>query len=111
MNRNWMLPEGVDETLPPMSWRLEGLRRSLLDNYRSRGYELIMPPFIEHLDTLLTGAGSDLESQTFKLTDPAGGRLLGLRADMTPQAARIAVRHFAEQPLACSAPGRLRDLR
>lgn len=99
MTRLWMLPEGVDETLPPLSWRLEGLRRSLLDAYRARGYDLIMPPFIEHLDTLLTGAGSDLERQTFKLTDPSGGRLLGLRADMTPQAARIAVRHFSDRPV------------
>jgi ATP phosphoribosyltransferase regulatory subunit len=96
MTRIWMLPEGVEELLPPASWRLETLRRSLLDCYRDRGYALIMPPFIEHLDTLLTGAASDLEAQTFKLTDPAGGRLLGLRADMTPQAARIAARHFSE---------------
>jgi ATP phosphoribosyltransferase regulatory subunit len=94
-----MLPEGVDETLPPASWRLEALRRSLLDCYRWRGYDLIMPPLLEHLDALLTGAGSDLEQQTFKLTDPAGGRLLGLRADMTPQAARIAARHFVDRPV------------
>jgi ATP phosphoribosyltransferase regulatory subunit len=82
-----------------MAWRVETLRRKLLDHYRDRAYELILPPLIEHLDTLLTGAASDLESQTFKLTDPAGGRLLGLRADMTPQAARIAARHFADQPV------------
>ncbi len=97
MTRLWMLPDGVEESLPPMSWRVEGLRRALLDHFRSQAYELILPPLIEHLDTLLTGGGSDLESQTFKLTDPAGGRLLGLRADMTPQAARIAARHFAQQ--------------
>jgi ATP phosphoribosyltransferase regulatory subunit len=93
----WMLPEGVEESLPPVSWRIEALRRALLDHYRAGGYELILPPLLEHLDTLLTGAGTDLQSQTFKLTDPAGGRLLGLRADMTPQAARIAARHFADQ--------------
>jgi len=93
-----MLPEGVEESLPAVAWRIEALRRALLDHYRAQGYELILPPLLEHLDTLLTGAGSDLESQTFKLTDPAGGRLLGLRADMTPQAARIATRHFADQP-------------
>jgi ATP phosphoribosyltransferase regulatory subunit len=95
MTRLWMLPEGVEEALPPVSWRIEELRRALLDRYRAQAYELVLPPLLEHLDSLLTGAGSDLESQTFKLTDPAGGRLLGLRADMTPQAARIAARHYA----------------
>lgn len=91
----WWLPEGMEEWLPPMSWRQEALRRTLLDFYRRRGYELVLTPLLEHLDALLTGAGSDLEQQTFKLTDPASGRLLGLRADMTPQAARIAARHYA----------------
>lgn len=99
MTRFWMLPDGVEEALPPVSWRLEDVRRALLDHYRERSYELIFPPLIEYLDTLLTGTGSDLESQTFKLTDPVGGRLLGLRADMTPQASRIAARHFAEVPV------------
>ena len=99
MTKLWMLPEGVEEALPPVSWRIEELRRTLLDRYRAQGYELILPPLLEHLDSLLTGAGSDLESQTFKLTDPAGGRLLGLRADMTPQAARIAARHYAQAPV------------
>lgn len=94
--KRWMLPDGMEEALPPVSWQLEDLRRKLLDHYRAAGYELILPPFVEHLDTLLTGAGSDLEQQTFKLTDPVSGRLLGLRADMTPQAARIAARRYAE---------------
>ncbi len=94
-----MLPDGVEESLPPMSWRLEALRRALLDHYRASAYELVLPPLIEHLDALLTGAGSDLERQTFKFTDPAGGRLLGLRADMTPQAARIAARQFSAMPV------------
>jgi ATP phosphoribosyltransferase regulatory subunit len=80
-----------------MSWRQEELRRSLLDYYRRRGYELVLTPLLEHLDALLTGAGSDLDQQTFKLTDPASGRLLGLRADMTPQAARIAARRYADR--------------
>ena len=93
----WWLPEGMDEWLPPMSWRQEALRRELLDLYRKRGYELILTPLLEHLDALLTGAGSDLEQQTFKLIDPASGRLLGLRADMTPQAARIAARRYADR--------------
>jgi ATP phosphoribosyltransferase regulatory subunit len=87
----------MDEWLPPMSWRQEELRRSLLDYYRRRGYELVLTPLLEHLDALLTGAGSDLDQQTFKLTDPASGRLLGLRADMTPQAARIAARRYADR--------------
>jgi ATP phosphoribosyltransferase regulatory subunit len=99
MTQPWMLPEGVEESLPPVSWRIEALRRALLDSYREQSYELILPPLLEHLETLLTGAGSDLEQQTFKLTDPTGGRLLGLRADMTPQAARIAARHFADRPV------------
>lgn len=94
-----MLPDGVEEALPNTAWRVEALRRALLDHYRSQSYELILPPLIEHLDTLLSGAGSDLEDQTFKLTDPASGRLLGLRADMTPQAARVAARHFADVPV------------
>lgn len=96
MSKGW-LPEGMEEWLPPLSWRQEELRRALLDFYRRRGYELILTPLLEHLDALLTGAGSDLEQQTFKLTDPASGRLLGLRADMTPQAARIAARRYGDR--------------
>lgn len=96
MTRLWMLPEGVEEILPPAAWALESLRGRLLTHYRGCGYELIIPPLIEHLDALMVGAGGQLETQTFKLTDPASGRLLGLRADMTPQAARIAARHFAD---------------
>lgn len=95
--KRWMLPDGMEEALPPVSWQLEDLRRKLLDHYRAARYELIFPPMIEHLDALLTGAGSDLEQQIFKFTDPASGRLLGLRADMTPQAARIAARRYADQ--------------
>ncbi|MGB1560739.1 MAG: ATP phosphoribosyltransferase regulatory subunit [Sinimarinibacterium flocculans] len=98
LDEQWMLPEGVDETLPPLAWQMEALRRKLLDHYRKRGYELILPPLIEHLDTLLTGTAQGLERQTFKLTDPASGRLLGLRADMTPQAARIAARRYGDRP-------------
>ena len=97
MRKRWWLPEGMEEWLPPASWRQEELRRALLDFYRRRGYELILTPLVEHLDALLTGTGSDLEQQTFKLIDPASGRLLGLRADMTPQAARIAARRYADQ--------------
>lgn len=92
----WMLPEGVEEILPPDAWQVELLRRKLLDLYRSWGYELIMPPLIEYLDSLLTGAGEALEQQTFKLTDQLSGRTLGLRADVTPQAARIDANRMAQ---------------
>ncbi|MFQ5643063.1 MAG: ATP phosphoribosyltransferase regulatory subunit [Thiogranum sp.] len=85
----WLLPEGIEELLPGPAAQLEQLRRELLDLYSSWGYELILPPFIEYLDSLLTGSGHDLDLQTFKLIDQLSGRLLGLRADMTPQAARI----------------------
>ena len=86
---HWLLPEGIEEMLPEQAWRLERVRRRLLDAYRSCGYALIMPPMVEFLESLLTGTGRDLDLQTFKLTDQLTGRLLGIRADMTPQAARI----------------------
>lgn len=85
----WLLPEGIEEVLPDEASRLERLRRQLLDVFGTWGYELVMPPLIEYLDALLTGTGRDLDLQTFKLTDQLTGRLMGVRADMTPQAARI----------------------
>jgi len=85
----WMLPEGIEETLPAQASVLEQLRRRLLDYYSSCGYEQVMTPFIEYLEALLAGSGRDLESQTFKLSDGPSGRQLGIRADMTLQAARI----------------------
>lgn len=85
----WLLPDGIEEILPPQSWHLEQLRRDLLDLFRSWGYELVVPPFVEFLESLLTGTGRDLDLQTFKLTDQLSGRLMGVRADTTPQAARI----------------------
>lgn len=85
----WLLPEGVEEALPPDAWRLESARRALLDLYRSWGYALIRPPLIEFLESLLTGTGRDLDLQTFKLTDQLSGRMMGVRSDMTTQAARI----------------------
>ncbi len=85
----WLLPAGVDELLPHDAWRLEAIRRRLLDLYASWGYELVIPPLIEYLESLLSGMGSDLDLQTFKLTDQLNGRLMGVRADMTPQVARI----------------------
>lgn len=85
----WLLPAGIEEILPPRAQILESLRRELLDLYRSWGYELVIPPFVDFLDSLLTGTGQDLDLQTFKLTDQETGRLLGVRADMTPQVARM----------------------
>ncbi|MFO1372358.1 MAG: ATP phosphoribosyltransferase regulatory subunit [Candidatus Competibacteraceae bacterium] len=87
----WLLPEGIEEILPPAAGRLERLRRDLLELYASWGYELVIPPLIEFLESLLTGTGNDLELQTFKLTDQLSGRMMGVRADMTPQVARIDV--------------------
>jgi ATP phosphoribosyltransferase regulatory subunit len=96
----WLLPDGIEEILPPQAARLERLRRDLIDLYATWGYELIMPPFIEYLESLLTGTGNDLDLQTFKLTDQLTGRLMGVRADMTPQAARIdAHRLQSERPI------------
>lgn len=88
-NSRWLLPDGVDEVLPPQAGAIESLRREILGLYDSWGYELVMPPAIEYLDALLTGVARDLDVQTFKLTDQISGRLMGVRADMTPQAARI----------------------
>lgn len=87
--RNWLLPESVDDVLPAEAERLEALRRALLDHFAAHRYRLVQPPLIEHLDSLLTGSGRDLELQTFKVVDPLSGRLLGVRADITPQVARI----------------------
>jgi len=86
---HWVLPQGIEESLPEDAARLETLRRDLLDLYTSWGYELVMPPFIDHIESLLTGTGHDLDLQTFKLVDQVSGRTLGVRADMTPQVARI----------------------
>ncbi len=88
-NNRWLLPDGVEEILPAQARLLEQLRRELLDMYSSWGYELIIPPFAEYLESLLTGTGNELDLKTFKLIDQLSGRLLGIRADMTPQAARI----------------------
>ncbi|HGX94171.1 MAG TPA: ATP phosphoribosyltransferase regulatory subunit, partial [Candidatus Tenderia sp.] len=85
----WLLPEGVGELLPQQTEQLEQQRRDLVDLFRSWGYELVMPPLMEYLDSLLVGTGKDLDLQTFKLIDQLTGRLMGVRADMTPQVARI----------------------
>ncbi len=85
----WLLPEGIEEILPPGARHLDDLRRRLIDLFHSWGYEQVMPPLIEYLESLLTGTGRELDLQTFKLTDQLSGRLMGVRADFTPQVARI----------------------
>jgi ATP phosphoribosyltransferase regulatory subunit len=87
--QKWLLPEYIDDILPAEAHRVEKLRRLLLDLFAVHGYELVMPPLVEYLDSLLTGTGHDLDLKTFKLVDQLSGRLLGLRADITPQVARI----------------------
>ena len=85
----WVLPDHIADVLPSEARHIEELRRGLLDTARGYGYELVMPPLLEHLESLLTGTGEALDLQTFKLVDQLSGRTLGLRADSTPQVARI----------------------
>lgn len=89
-----MLPDGIAEILPADAVQIETLRRRLLDLYHSWGYELIIPPMVEFTDSLLVGMGRELELSTFKVTDQLSGRTLGIRADITPQAARIDAHSF-----------------
>lgn len=93
----WLLPEGIEEVLPEEAQRLETMRRQILDLLRSWGYELVMPPLLEYLEALLTGVGHELDLQTFKVTDQLSGRLMGIRPDMTPQAARIDAHYLKRQ--------------
>jgi ATP phosphoribosyltransferase regulatory subunit len=86
---NWLLPENIADVLPSEARKIEDLRRLMLDNFRLYGYELVMPPMLEYVESLLAGAGADTDLRTFKLIDQVSGRLLGLRADMTTQVARI----------------------
>ncbi len=85
----WLLPEHIADVLPAQARRVEELRRALLDRARAYGFELVMPPLLEHLESLLSGTGREMDLKTFKLVDQLSGRMLGLRADTTPQAARI----------------------
>ncbi len=87
--KRWLLPDGVEEILPAEAYTLECLRREILDLYASWGYELVITPLIEFLDSLLVGSSHDLDLHTFKITDQLSGRMMGIRADITPQAARI----------------------
>lgn len=89
MSSAWLLPEHVSDVLPAEARRIEELRRNLLDVARSYGFELVMPPLLEHLESLLSGTGRELDLKTFKLVDQLSGRTLGVRADTTPQVARI----------------------
>ena len=85
----WLLPDGVDEVLPERAQGVEYLRRQLLDLYNNWGYDLVIPPMVEFTDSLLSGSGSDLDLMTFRITDQLSGRMMGIRADITPQVARM----------------------
>lgn len=87
--RNWLLPEYIEDVLPAEAARIEQLRRCLLDMFKVHGYQFVIPPLLEYLESLITGAGHDLDLATFKVVDQLTGRLMGVRADITPQAARI----------------------
>ncbi|MCH8529487.1 MAG: ATP phosphoribosyltransferase regulatory subunit [Saccharospirillum sp.] len=96
----WLLPDGIEEILPPEAARIEALRRLLLDEYRLWGYDLVIPPSAEYLESLLTGVGHDLDLLTYKLTDQATGRLMGLSADNTQQVARMDAHSLPKQGVA-----------
>ena len=85
----WLLPEYIEDILPAEAMRIEQLRRKVLDLFFRKKYELVMPPLLEYMDSLLTGTGHDLELRTFKVVDQLSGRMMGVRADITPQVARI----------------------
>ncbi len=87
--RNWLLPEYIEDVLPAEAERIEMMRRKLIDLFVVNGYELVMPPMLEYLESLITGVGHDLDLATFKVVDQLTGRLMGVRADITPQVARI----------------------
>lgn len=93
----WQLPDGIEEVLPAQAAAVERLRRDLLDLYRSWGYQLVIPPLVEFTESLLIGLGQDLDLLTFKLTDQLSGRSLGVRADITPQVARIDAHSLAQE--------------
>ncbi len=97
MKDRWLLPAGIAEILPDEATHLEKLRRQLLDLYASWGYELVIPPMVEYLESLLVDRGDALDLQTFKLIDQLTGRLMGIRADMTPQVARIDAHHLKRE--------------
>src|SRR5258708_38669762 len=85
----WILPEYVEDILPAEASRIESLRRKILDLFFENGFELVIPPLLEYMDSLLTGTGHDLDVRTFKVVDQYSGKMMGLRSDITPQVARI----------------------
>ncbi len=88
-NQRWLLPEAIEDVLPRDATRIEFLRRSLLDEFSRHGYDFVIPPLLEYVESLLTGSSHDLDLRTFKLVDQLSGRSMGVRADITPQVARI----------------------
>lgn len=97
MKGNWLLPENLADVLPAEALQIESLRRRMLDLFKGRGFELVFPPLVEYLESLLSEAGQDLRLRTFKLVDQVSGRTLGVRADMTPQVTRIDA-HILNRP-------------
>lgn len=93
----WLLPDGVEEILPAEAGAIEQLRRRLVNLYTTWGYDLVIPPLLEYTDSLLIGLGSDVDLLTFKVTDQLSGRTLGIRADITPQTARMDAHSFTRQ--------------
>ena len=89
MNKRWLLPDHIEDVLPAEARTIERLRRAILDRFERHGYELVQPPLLEYLESLLSGTGRDLDLATFKLVDQLSGRMMGVRADHTPQVARI----------------------
>src|SRR3954467_14047204 len=87
--RNWLLPEYIEDVLPPEAARMERLRRALLDEFRAHGYELVAPPMLEYLESLLTGTGHDLDLRTFKLVERLSVRIVGVAPELPPQVAPI----------------------
>ncbi|MBX9895086.1 MAG: ATP phosphoribosyltransferase regulatory subunit [Nitrosomonas sp.] len=87
--RNWLLPEYVEDILPVEALQIEGMRRQMIDLLMVHGYQQVIPPLLEYIESLLTGSGSDMDLRMFKVIDQLSGRMMGLRADMTPQVARI----------------------
>lgn len=94
---HWLLPKGVEEILPSEAWLIDQYQRQILDIYHSWGYELVIPPLIEYQESLSAGLGADLDLLSFKLTDQMSGRTLAVRADITPQAARIDAHSWAQE--------------
>jgi len=93
----WLLPDGIDEVLPDQAQLIESARRKLLDLYGSWGYDLVIPPMVEFTESLLSGSGTDLDLMTFRLTDQISGRMMGIRADITPQTARMDAHSLCRQ--------------